>query len=152
MIAMSLFIAAYALGIYYRRVYLMQNGKPYGYADFVGPGLLTFAVISGVALILAFSGEVQFGTASIMTPALGQCMQRSLSGVPVMEMQPSGALVDEKEGLLLVPSLNHIVAFEADLPSEGKDDQQASGSYCGHCRWSKYRGIGTSWKIHLRPF
>jgi hypothetical protein len=42
-----------------------------------------------------------------------------------MEMQPSGALVDEKEGLLLVPSLNHIVAFEADLPSEGKDDQQA---------------------------
>jgi uncharacterized membrane protein YidH (DUF202 family) len=125
MIAMSLFIAVYALVIYYRRVYLMQNGKPYGYADFVGPGMLTFAVISGVSLILAFSGEIQFGTASIMTPLSGQCMQRSLSGVPVMEMQPSGALVDEKEGLLLVPSLNHIVAFEADLPSEGKDDQQA---------------------------
>eukprot|EP00984_Skeletonema_dohrnii_P020543 scaffold10021_cov200-Skeletonema_dohrnii-CCMP3373.AAC.1 len=42
-----------------------------------------------------------------------------------MEMQPSGALVDEKEGLLLVPSLNHIVAFEDDLPSEGENDQQA---------------------------
>jgi len=125
MIAMSLFIAVYALVIYYRRVYLMANGKPYGYADFFGPGLLTFAVISGVALILAFSGEIQFGTASTMTPVTGQCMKRSLSGVPVMEMQPSGALVDEKESLLLVPSLNHIVAFEDDLPSEGENDQQA---------------------------
>lgn len=125
MIAMSLFIAVYALAIYYRRVYLMQNGKPYGYADFFGPGLLTFAVISGVALILAFSGEIQSETASTMTQVSGQCMQRSLSGIPVMEMQPSGALVDEKEGMLLVPSLNHIVAFEAGLPSEGKNDQQA---------------------------
>ncbi len=125
MIAMSLFIALYALVIYYRRVYLMQNGKPYGYADFFGPGLLTFAVISGVALILAYSGEVRFGTASTMTPVSGQCMKRSLSGVPVMELQPSGALVDDKEGLLLVPSLNRIVAFGAALPLEGKNDQQA---------------------------
>jgi len=125
MIAMSLFIASYALVIYYRRVYLMQNGKPYGYADFFGPGLLTFAVISGVALILAYSGEVRFGTASTMTPVSGQCMKRSLSGVPVMELQPSGALVDDKEGLLLVPSLNRIVAFGAALPLEGKNDQQA---------------------------
>mmetsp|Transcript_19641 Transcript_19641/g.32197 ORF Transcript_19641/g.32197 Transcript_19641/m.32197 type:complete len:1073 (-) Transcript_19641:9-3227(-) len=125
MIAMSLFIAVYALVIYYRRVYLMQNGKPYGYADFFGPGLLTFAVISGVALILAFSGEFRFGTTSTLIPVSGQCMKRSLSGVPVMELQPSGELVDEKEGLLLVPSLNHIVAFEAALPLEGKNDQQA---------------------------
>ena len=120
MIAMSLFIAVYALVIYYRRVYLMQNGKPYGYTDFFGPGLLTFAVISGVALILAFSGEIQFRSASTMTPVSGQCVKRSLSGVPVMEMQPSGALVDEKEGMLLVPSLNHIVAFESDLSSANK--------------------------------
>jgi SPX domain protein involved in polyphosphate accumulation/uncharacterized membrane protein YidH (DUF202 family) len=120
MIAMSLFIAVYALAIYYRRVYLMQNGKPYGYTDFFGPGLLTFAVISGVALILAFSGEIQSRTASTMTPVSGQCVKRSLSGVPVMEMQPSGALVDEKEGMLLVPSLNHIVAFESDLSSAGE--------------------------------
>jgi hypothetical protein len=42
-----------------------------------------------------------------------------------MELQPSGALVDDREGLLLVPSLNHIVAFEAALPLEGENDQQA---------------------------
>ena len=128
MIAMSLFIAIYALGTYYRRVYLMQNGKPYGYADLFGPGLLTFAVISGVALILAYSGDsgdLQFTKISAMRPASGQCMKRSLSGLPVMEMQPSGALVDEKEGLLLVPSLNHIVAFQDGLPTEAQNAQQA---------------------------
>jgi len=37
-----------------------------------------------------------------------------------MEMQPSGALVDEKEGVLLVPSLNHIVAFDG-LPTADKN-------------------------------
>jgi len=119
MIGMSLFIAVYALVIYYRRIYLMQNGKPYGYADFFGPGLLTFAVISGVALILAYSGELQFGNVNIMSPSV-QCVKRSLNGVPVMEMQPSGALVDEKEGVLLVPSLNHIVAFDG-LPTADKN-------------------------------
>lgn len=120
MIAMSLFIAIYALAIYYRRVYLMQNGKPYGYADFFGPGFLTFAVISGIALILAYSGNLQYFNAKTMSEVSGQCMKRSLNGVPVMELQPSGALVDAKEVLLLVPSLNHIVAFDDGFPTDEK--------------------------------
>ena len=124
MIAMSIFITVYALVIYYRRIYLMQNGKPYGYADFFGPGLLTVAVISGVALILVFSSNSRVEP-SVMTSLSGQCVKRSLSGVPVMEMQPSGALVREEDGLLLVPSLNNIVAFEDGIPSGDKSEQQA---------------------------
>jgi len=85
------------------------------------PGLLTFAVISGVALILAYSGELQFGNATTMSPVSDQCVKRSLAGVPVMEMQPSGALVDEKEGLLLVPSLTHIVGFQDGLPTQDQN-------------------------------
>jgi hypothetical protein len=52
MLAMSLFITVYALVVYYRRVYLMRNGKHYGYIDFIGPGLLEASIIAGITMLI----------------------------------------------------------------------------------------------------
>lgn len=131
MLGMSLFITVYALVVYYRRVYLMQNGKHYGYTDFVGPGVLSASIISGIIMLIVFTNRAQSPSesvsgglaASLMKHEPGQCIRRSLSGVPIIETQPSGAVVDEETGLLLVPSLNRIFAMKDGLPTDEENEK-----------------------------
>lgn len=35
--------------VYYRRLYLLQSSRPYGYADYAGPVGLTMAVAGGIS-------------------------------------------------------------------------------------------------------
>jgi uncharacterized membrane protein YidH (DUF202 family) len=127
LIAMSLFIAVYALIVYYRRIYLMTNGKPYGYVDFAGPAILTASIIAGVGLFLGFSSQAKNDpvamASSVLTHEPGRCIRRSLTSVPILELQPSGAVIDEKKGYLLVPSLHRVIALVSGLPSDRVDNR-----------------------------
>ena len=129
MIAMALFISIYALFVYYRRIYLMKHRKPYGYTDFIGPGILTASLILGVVLFMVYSHKAQgtasstASTASTMVHQSGQCVRRGLGGVPIMELQPSGIVFDDARGLALVPSLNRILALRGGLPSDEDSDR-----------------------------
>jgi hypothetical protein len=46
LIACALFIVLYGCFIYYRRLYLMMNARPYGYADTFGPAMLGFFMVT----------------------------------------------------------------------------------------------------------
>ncbi|KAL3796444.1 hypothetical protein HJC23_004241 [Cyclotella cryptica] len=116
---MALIIAVYSVCIYYRRIYLMKNGKPYGYSDFVGPGVLTASVITGIILLKVYSHKSLPRPAAVtMSHQYGQCIQRGMNGISIMEMQPSGVALDEEKNVLLIPSLNRIIALPSGLPTE----------------------------------
>ena len=118
MVATALFITAYGLFVYYRRIQLMRTGKPYGYADFMGPGILTFSVLTGISLLIYFSMTADPANPGVtMTESAGSCVRRQLPGLSVMESQPSGVVVDKARGLALVPSLNQIIAVPSGLPA-----------------------------------
>ena len=118
MVATALFITAYGLFVYYRRIQLMRTGKPYGYADFAGPGILTFSVLTGISLLIYFSMTADPAKPGVtMTESVGSCVRRQLPGLSVMESQPSGVVVDKTRGLALVPSLNQIIAVPSGLPT-----------------------------------
>lgn len=112
----------------------MTNGKHYGYVDFFGPGVLTACIVAGIVMLIVFTHRAnQYSTAttqgvvpvqSVMVHTPGQCVRRSLNGAPMMEMQPSGVLVDEANHLLLIPSLNRIIALKDGLPTEEENSAE----------------------------
>jgi uncharacterized membrane protein YidH (DUF202 family) len=121
---MALVIVVYSVCVYYRRIYLMKNGKPYGYTDFIGPGVLTASVITGIVLLKVYSHKSIPRTAAItMSPQDGQCIQRGMEGVSIMEIQPSGIALDEEKNVLLIPSLNRILALPAGLPTDEENSK-----------------------------
>ena len=125
MVATALFITAYGLFVYYRRIQLMRTGKPYGYADFMGPGILTFSVLTGISLLIYFSMTADPANPGVtMTESAGSCVRRQLPGLSVMESQPSGVVVDKKRGLALVPSLNQIIAVPSGLPTSAMSNSE----------------------------
>lgn len=126
MVATALFITAYGLFVYYRRIQLMRTGKPYGYADFMGPGILTISVLTGISLLIYFSMTAPdpANPAVTMTESAGSCVRRQLPGLSVMESQPSGVVVDKKRGLALVPSLNQIIAVPSGLPTSAMSNSE----------------------------
>ena len=48
MMTVALFVIIYGITIFYRRVYLMTNAKPYGYSDVLGPAVFAAFIITGV--------------------------------------------------------------------------------------------------------
>lgn len=126
MLAVSLFIALYGMVTYYRRIYLMKTGKPYGYIDYIAPAVLTVSIISGVILLIIYTHKAQHPLdGSTMVHTSGTCIRRSLDADPgesrigfSMKLQPSGVIVDDTKGLLLVPSNNRIIALKDGLPAE----------------------------------
>jgi hypothetical protein len=46
MIGCGMFLVLYGIAMYYRRLHLMVNAKPYGYADSVGPAVLATFMIA----------------------------------------------------------------------------------------------------------
>jgi SPX domain protein involved in polyphosphate accumulation/uncharacterized membrane protein YidH (DUF202 family) len=117
-------IVCYATFVYFRRLKLLSSGSPYGYIDRVGPLLLACSVLVGV-VVLSFYYFYRAGFGDSNIPAqvtlyakLGECTQRSLQGVSLLEYQPSDVIVDIDRNLLLVPSLSQI----AGLPMAGNDD------------------------------
>lgn len=48
MMAVALVVIVYAIVLFYRRLYLMSNSKPYGYADTIGPFVFAVFIITGM--------------------------------------------------------------------------------------------------------
>jgi len=122
-IAASLFVAFYGTGMYYRRLYLMMNAKPYGYADAFGPALFSLMIITLLGTFI-FVSDIPFRYPNTeLSPLAGVCVQRNLdlgitSGISVLQFEPSAIVVDETRDMLIVASLDHIVALPAGVPTD----------------------------------
>jgi len=121
LISFALFLLCYSLVTYYRRIYLMRTGKPYGYTDFIGPGVLTAVTITGIIMLMNFKmGEHALFNRdpelATIHQSPGECIQRNITGVPALEYEPSDAVIDAQRGLVLIPSFNLITAINSEIP------------------------------------
>jgi hypothetical protein len=110
-------IVCHASWVYCRRVNLMASGQPYGYVDHVGPAILAVAALFGTSVIVLYFISVVNVPVRIalprqaIVPALGICDQYSLQDTSPLELQPSDALVDAGNDLLIIPSLSQILGL-----------------------------------------
>ncbi|KAL3934293.1 MAG: hypothetical protein SGBAC_009958 [Bacillariaceae sp.] len=119
----ALIIAAYALGLYYLRIWLMKHGRPYGYTSHFGPILLSGSAIAGTWIILSKLYQLEVADVAarnrgdtlpepkFIQPEAGVCFEHDVSSFSPLEFEPSDALVDETRNLLLVPTLSEIYGF-----------------------------------------
>lgn len=127
----ALVIVTYSSFVYFRRLRLLESGRPYGYVDKIGPMILSTFVIIGVSLLLFKKTQTVTELAAAnhkkgIRPLSGSCLQSNLSGVSNLEYQPSDVVVDHDRGLLLVPSISDITSIrggqvEVLAVSEGAD-------------------------------
>ncbi|CAJ1968573.1 unnamed protein product [Cylindrotheca closterium] len=119
----ALIIAIYAVGLYYFRLWLLTNARPYGYISHFGPFVLTSAAIAGTWVILRQIRLVEFqeelersveearNKVRFVQADPGMCMEHDISSFSPLEFEPSDALVDLQRNQLLVPSLSEIYGF-----------------------------------------
>ena len=114
----SIILLFHAIKVYFRRIKLMETGNPNGYVDKFGPLVLTSVVFIGVVVLLV---EKTKNTGILPTNSSSQeevttayqeqglCFQHLNNGISNLGYQPSDVMVDQDRGILLVPSLAHIV-------------------------------------------
>jgi uncharacterized membrane protein YidH (DUF202 family) len=108
----AFFITVYALGIYFRRLYLLQNGKPYGYKDHAAPVVLTVAVLLGIGSIFyhtPMGSSFGMSNSYLQEDVYGNCVKLQYSGVSKLEFQPSDVAIDLQTGVSIIAS-NHQIA------------------------------------------
>jgi len=116
---LALLAAAYSVMQYYRRVYAMSRGKYDGFADYYGPGIFTSLMITAICMQLFYMLQTP-APGPILVAQEGICVSRSLEGVSKMVFQPSDAVVDEQNGLVLVPSLGTIISLSNGVPASNE--------------------------------
>jgi len=122
LIACALFIVLYGCFIYYRRLYLMINARPYGYADTFGPAMLGFFMVT-LLLTFVYIYHVTFPHPNAQLREMaGMCVKRSLdyssSRISAFQFEPSAVVVDSERDLILIASLDEIIALPAGLPTD----------------------------------
>ena len=136
--SLAIVVTLYALVIYFRRLYLLQNAKPYGYSDHAGPVALTMAVACGISVLLYITislhdpvlSSTKDSTAVIIEG--GRCMRHNFTGISLLEYQPSDVLVDETRNLLIIPSLSKLTSLPVELGlSETPSDVQILTEFMG---------------------
>jgi SPX domain protein involved in polyphosphate accumulation/uncharacterized membrane protein YidH (DUF202 family) len=115
----SIFIVVYSLFVYYRRVYLLSTGKPFGYIDMVGPLLLAGSVLIGISILLVYFVRAD-STPAVITEDSSHCYLHTMR-VSRLIYQPSDVVADGKNKRLLVPSGSQITALST------ASDQHGSG-------------------------
>jgi hypothetical protein len=110
-------ISCYAVGVYYRRIRLLEAGQPHGYHERHGPVLLAVALLVGIAMLLwtfqtAFA-PVQLGAGRpVLRPDQRFCTRHELRGINLLQFQPSDVLpLADRPGVLIVPSLTQITSI-----------------------------------------
>mmetsp|Transcript_9608 Transcript_9608/g.17511 ORF Transcript_9608/g.17511 Transcript_9608/m.17511 type:complete len:1013 (+) Transcript_9608:366-3404(+) len=111
----AVLIVLYATFVYFRRIHLLSNGKPYGYVDFAGPLILAVGVTIGVIILLV--GFIQSNPNAstreqFLHQAEGKCVMQSMAGIHPLEYQPSDALV--VNNTLLVVSNQQVMSHPLD--------------------------------------
>ena len=129
----ALVVLVHSLYVYFRRIHLMQTGNPKGYVDRFGPMLLFTAVFCGVITLLVDKSKAKFSMMQPTPSALlrleaGQCFQHSNVGISTLKYQPSDVVFDPERSLLLVPSLDRIVAHNVGEGSGVRTLIQMPGS------------------------
>lgn len=123
----ALFITIYACGVYFRRLYLLKNGKSYGYIDHTGPIILTAAVLMGVIGLLYYTFNI--GTSpnpSDSSPVYqvasedpqGECKMHNFTGISLLEYQPSDIVLDETGDMLIIPSQSKVTGLPLDAEAD----------------------------------
>jgi len=107
-------IVLYATFVYFRRIHLLSNGKPYGYVDFAGPVILAVAVAVGVsAMLVTFvQSSPNRSRQQLLYQEAGKCVMQSMAGIHPLEYQPSDALV--VNNTLLVVSNQQVMSHPLD--------------------------------------
>jgi hypothetical protein len=121
LIGCGLVVAVYGIATYYRRLDLMVKAKPYGYADSVGPAVLAAFM---VALLGSFfyAYYLQFPYAhALLRVEPGVCVKRNLGlgtngTFSTLQFEPSSIRIDHERNLMLIASLDDIVAYPSDFP------------------------------------
>ena len=125
----AVLIVFYATFVYFRRLRLLATGNPYGYVDNIGPVVLAIAVSVGVIVLLThFIGQIEFSRAQDIKMVYlhdqpGQCFMHSNRGISKLEYQPSDIAVDSKRNILLVPTLQRIVAHPLTEPLPNRENR-----------------------------
>ena len=111
-------VVMYATFVYFRRISLLSQGKPYGYVDFFGPILLAIAVFAGVVVLIFYLfSNINNSVLPVLYAENGSCKLHSNEGIWAMMYEPSDVAIDPSRGLLLVVSLQQIVAYSITDPS-----------------------------------
>ena len=117
----ALFVAAYAAYVYFRRVHLIKQGKAFGYADYIGPTILTGAVFLGVVTLFVIALRIRnlnpYFAHVIKSDGNGRCVLHSPTGVSKLEFQPSDVLSDSDSNFLLVSSHDEIMTLSKTNPN-----------------------------------
>jgi len=125
MIGCGLALVVYGTVVYYRRLYLMIHARPYGYADSVGPAVLSLFMIAILGLnIYVYSLSFPYPNVTLKEEA-GVCVKRNLglgknALLSIFTFEPSGVAVVKREemNLLIIVSFDYIVAIPAGLPAD----------------------------------
>ena len=122
----ALVVCVYAICLYYRRLHLMINAKPYGYGDTIGPLVFVLIVIVGIALTIHYINYTFLPPNPRLEVEQGVCVQRNLgSGHLMIEFAPNGLTVDEEKNELLIASVNEIVAIPDGIPLNSEQEGDA---------------------------
>jgi len=138
LILCAMIVAVYALLVYYRRVHLLQGGRPYGYVDHAGPAFLTGVLLFAIIVLCVFTFQdatpleamvaTHWRYPSSLHQMAGQCIRHNLTALPsLLEFQPSGALVDAQRKRVLVPSRNWITSLPSAAVVSGEGGAARSG-------------------------
>ena len=116
LIVVAMVIAIYSLGSYFRRLYLLQHGKQYGYIDHLAPVTLTFACLYGIGCFLYYTIETS-QPINVMYVQKDECIKIQYNGISNLVFQPSDIAIKTK--IAYIPSGNQILAI--DLKSRSMD-------------------------------
>ena len=126
LLTFSIVLAVYALITYYRRMFLLSTGETYGYKDHFAPIFLGVVLIYVIVVIFYFNlrkNNLLYTSSSKPLEAthtkypsntkemIGMCMKHDLQGFSLLELQLSGATLDEERSMILVPTENKIMSF-----------------------------------------
>ena len=115
---LAIVVTIYALVVYFRRLYLLEHGKPYGYKDHIGPAVLAVAVACGIGASL-YAAVYLHKLPAISTAAViaepGNCIGHDVTGISLLEYQPSDVVVDEARDMLIIPSQSKLTSVPMNV-------------------------------------
>jgi hypothetical protein len=100
----------YSIFVYNRRVRLLVTGQPYGYIDHFGPILVSLVLFMAIICVIVFiskNDNLDAPSASIKADNV-LCIQHELTGVSLLEYQPSDILPLHDNERIMVASLETV--------------------------------------------
>ena len=113
----SLIVCIYSLGSYFRRLYLLQNGKQYGYTDHFPPIALTLSVLAGIGCFIYYTLVIpgqNVHTSKVMYSKGEECYKTVHNGgISPFVFQPSDVTFRQHQpDIAYLPSVSQIVTID----------------------------------------